>query len=254
MVSQAGRLGFPAAGLLAGASFPSREGGLDPSLPLLGGLVTGATLLALSPAPGPTLFDNPALATRLLAAAIGLFAPGPTVDDNCRDEALRPMVGTGLEAGSFGAAALSAKVIRFAAGGLRPVFAGDSANLRLAPPRLLVGATSWDVVNGSSGIGGGPKIDGRLRIGEPMGEAGVVVRMILGDLSARGSLPGEDTIFDGCGSRENYHRVSTRVLTGKKVDLRFCPVLREGETPCSGAWWSRLVVMFTPVSRLSGVI
>lgn len=113
------------------------------------------------------------------------------------------MVGTGFEAGCFGAAARSVKVIRLAAGCLRPVFAGDSANLRFAPPKVLPSATRWDVVNGSSGIGGGPRIDGRLRIGEPIGDAGVVVRMMLGDFSASGSLLGDEVIFEGCGRREN---------------------------------------------------
>jgi hypothetical protein len=57
-----------------------------------------------------------------------------------------------------------------------------------------------------------------------MGEAGVIARMMLGDFSARGSLLGEDIIFDGCGRRENWKRVSYWRYIGKEGDVRFCPV------------------------------
>ena len=59
----------------------------------------------------------------------------------------------------------------------------------------LFGPARWDVVNGSSGTGGGPRIEGLLRIGESSGEI-VLVRMMFGDFSASGILAG-DGIFDG---------------------------------------------------------
>jgi len=79
-------------------------------------------------------------------------------------------------ANCFGATALSARVILFAAGGFSPV----SGSLRFAPPArvvgiAVVGATRWDVRRGSSiwrevayekEEGAGPRIEGLLRRGE----------------------------------------------------------------------------------------
>lgn len=104
----------------------------------------------------------------------------------------------GLAANCFGAAALSARVILLAAGGFNPV----SGSFRFAPPANGC-AARWEVVNGFSGIekiGGGPRIEGRLRIGESVGE--VCVRRMFGDFSARGSLLG-DAIFESVGSRDS---------------------------------------------------
>lgn len=210
MVSQAGLFSFAATGVFVG---PSLDGGRSDS-PLDGGLDAA---LVFRCAAGPTLFDNPPDATRPLGFAIGLtgaFAPGPTVLDSGflgaprvgrTDEltlrAMVPVPGAGGRAAGFrGAVALSARVMRFAAGGLRPV----SWSLRLAPPivadwvvrreALNTGGASWEVVSGSSGIegGAGPRMEGLLN-GEPKGE---VIRMIFGDLSASTTLEG-DAIFDG---------------------------------------------------------
>jgi len=207
LVSQAGRFGFAATDVLVG---PSLEGGRSDS-PLDGGLEAALVFLA----PGPILLDNPAPeATRLLGLAMGRAGArvGPTVLANgflvvragrAEELTLRVIVpGTGLAAGFLGAAALSARVILLVAGGFKPV----SWSLRLAPPtapgwvvrRVTLnngGATSCEVVNGSSGIeaGGGPRIDGLLIIGETSGE---VVWGMLGDFSANGTLDGEGS-FDG---------------------------------------------------------
>jgi len=143
---------------------------------------------------------------RLLGAAIGLAvgvrALGPTLAaiaflvmgiDNATfpELTLRVIVVGGRDASCLGAAALSARVIRFAAGGLRPV----SASFRFAPPMLEAGAEgamSWDAVRRSSLFegGGGPRIEGRLRIGEVGGEV-VLVRRMFGDFSPKGILLGE---------------------------------------------------------------
>ena len=115
-------------------------------------------------APGPMVLDN--------AALVGAARPGRT-----EELTLRVIVAgaVGLEASCLGAAALSARVIRFAAGGFKPV----SWSLRLAPPvtvdvvvcaGLNGGAISCEVVSGSSGIGEGPRIEGLLASGENRGE------------------------------------------------------------------------------------
>jgi hypothetical protein len=169
-VSQAGLFGFPV-GFAGVFAVPSLEGGLsDPALEagLLGatGPRTGGALV-----PGPTLLDIfvPPETTRLLGLAIGLpavvggLAPGPTVLDRVfrvvgvfvilEVDTLLAIV-EGFAGGCFGATALSANVIRLAAGGFNPV----SGSLRLAAPRwvaasvavLVMGPTNWDVVRGSS--------------------------------------------------------------------------------------------------------
>lgn len=188
------------------AEAPSRDGGLEVSDPREGGRAAGVARLTGALTPRPTLLDIPPEATRLLGTAMGLlvggFEPGPTVLASaafrvvglpvviCEELTLRVIV-DGLAANCFGAAALSARVIRFAAGGFKPV----SWSLRFAPPREAVGrgAIRWDVVKGSSGIegtGGGPRIEGRLRTGEEAGEV-VIVRRILGLFSPNGILLGD---------------------------------------------------------------
>jgi hypothetical protein len=139
----------------------------------------------------------------------GGFEPGPTVLARaaCRvvglvvlmyEELTLRVIVDGLAANCFGATALSARVIRLAAGCFKPV----SWSLRFAPPSVGAGkggAMRWDVVNGSSGIdgaGGGPRIEGRLRTGEQSGEKGVLVRRMLGLFSAKGILLG-DASFEG---------------------------------------------------------
>ena len=111
----------------------------------------------------------------------------------------------GFAANCLGAAALSARVILFAAGGFSPV----SGSLRFAPPARVVavgggiieGAMRWDVRNGSSissggagnrrEVGAGPRIEGLLRIGEV-----IVGDTMFVDFSARGILLGE-AILEG---------------------------------------------------------
>ena len=112
----------------------------------------------------------------------------------------------GFAANCFGAAALSARVILFAAGGFSPV----SGSLRFAPPARVVaavvvvnaeGAMRWDVRRGSSlwrgGAGRkreggpGPRIEGLSRMGEVLGGD-----IMFGDFSARGILLGE-AILEG---------------------------------------------------------
>ena len=107
--------------------------------------------------------------------------------------------GTGFAAGCFGAAALSARAILFAAGGFNPV----SGSLRFAPTVRVFdnveGATRWDARRGSSRSTGGTKertegagsrIEGRLSSAEVVGDK------MFGDFSARGILLGE-AILDG---------------------------------------------------------
>ena len=209
-VSHAGRFGFAATVLLLP---PSLEGVREDSDALDGGRLFGAGVArVVALVPGPMLFDNPADTIRLLGAAIGrvvgALAPGPIVLDNAGltggglFELTLLVITEGFAANCFGATALSARVILFEAGGFNPV----SGSLRLAPPpSVLLEATRWDVVNGSSSgrekIGGGPRMEGRLRNRETSGD--VRVRWILGDFSARGILLG-DAIFEGCGSRDSY--------------------------------------------------
>ena len=203
-VSHAGRFGFTATFLILP---PSLEGEREDSDPLDGGRLFGAGVARVALATGPRLFDNPADTIRLLGAAIARVA-GALVLDNAGltggslfELALLVII-EGFAANCFGAAALSARVILFVAGGFNPV----SGSLRFAPPpSVVLGAMRWDVVNGKSSgrerMGGGPRMEGRLIIGEPSGE--VRVRWILGDFSARTILLG-DAIFEGCGSRESY--------------------------------------------------
>jgi hypothetical protein len=102
----------------------------------------------------------------------------------------------------LGAAALSARVILFAAGGFSPV----SGSLRFAPlARVVVampveGTTRCDARRGSSTAraeanekegGAGPRIEGLLRMGEV-----IVGDTMFGDFSARGILLGE-AILEG---------------------------------------------------------
>jgi hypothetical protein len=108
----------------------------------------------------------------------------------------------GFAANCLGAAALSARVVLFAAGGFSPV----SGSLRFAPPARVVvtmpveGATRWEARRGSSTEraganekerGAGPRIEGLLRVGEI-----VVGDTMFGDFSARGILLGE-AILEG---------------------------------------------------------
>lgn len=208
LVSHAGRFGFgpPLLTIL-----PCIDG--ECSDPLDGERLFGAGVArVVALVPGPILFDNPADTILFLGAAIdraaGAFAPGPIVLDNLGltggslFELTLRVINEGFAANCFGAAALSARVILFAAGGFNPV----SGSLRFAPPpRVVLGAMRWDVVNGNSSgrekIGGGPRMEGRLKVGEASGE--IRVRWILGDFSAKGILLG-DAIFEGCGSRDSY--------------------------------------------------
>jgi len=235
-VSHAGRFALKEGAEEAGV-VPSRDGGRAES-PLEGGRCVAGAGVARDLVVGPTLFDNPpADTTRLLGAAMGraagvLAAPGPTVLESpflvAGVLALRlaltlrviPVV-PGLAANCFGTAALSARVIRFEAGGLIPV----SAILRFAPPprgaiagsARVSGPTRWEVVNGSStswiakmGAGGaGPRMEGRLSgdlagdlAGDLQGETMCCWKM-LGDFSVRGILLGDAILDVGCGRRES---------------------------------------------------
>ena len=208
LVSQAGRFGLAAALL---TFRPSLDEG-EYSDAVDGGLFGAGVARVVALVPGPMLFDNPADTTLLLGAAIdrvvGAFAPGPMVLDNdgltggSLFEATLLVINEGFAANCFGAAALSARVILFAAGGFNPV----SGSLRLAPPPSeVLGAMRCDVVNknssGRAKLGGGPRMEGRLRVGKASGEDRVC--WILGDFSVRGILLG-DAIFEGCGSRDSY--------------------------------------------------
>jgi hypothetical protein len=214
---------------------PSRDGGRVDS-PREGGRCVAGAAVARDLVVGPTLFDNPpADTTRLLGAAIGrapsaLPAPGPTVLERPFLVAgvlvfrlaltLRAIPGVpGFAANCFGAAALSARVIRFDAGGLIPV----SAILRFAPPARgaigggsakLGGPMRWDVVSGSSTsriakMGAGPRMEGRLSgdlAGDLTGDFGgeaVCCWNMLGDFSVRGILLGDAILDVGCGRRES---------------------------------------------------